>query len=104
MEWNGIQEHERQLKYAKWRTYQSSHLLENIKHEFLDSEGQVDDHYLVEKARKMEKKLLFVLYGTNEKGWPHFSRLLTTLSPFLSCVCVCVCCILVTLSHLGYTR
>lgn len=59
--WNGTernetQEHERQLKYAKWRTYQSSHLLENVKHEFLDSEGQVDDHYLIEKVRRMEKK------------------------------------------------
>lgn len=44
-------EYERQLKYAKWRTYQSSHLLENIKHEFLDAEGRVDDHYFLEKVR-----------------------------------------------------
>lgn len=44
-------EHEKQLKYTKWRTYQCSHLLENIKHEFLDAETRVDDHYFVEKAR-----------------------------------------------------
>ena len=44
-------EHERQLKYSKWRTYQCSHLLENIKHEFLDVETRVDDHYFLEKVR-----------------------------------------------------
>lgn len=46
-----FEEHERQLQYTKWRTYQCSHLLENIKHEFLDTEGRVDDHYFLEKAR-----------------------------------------------------
>lgn len=46
-------EYERQLKYAKWRTYQCSHLLENIKHEFMDSEGQVDDHYVIEKDKEL---------------------------------------------------
>ena len=44
-------EHERQLKYTKWRTYQCSHLLENIKHEFLDAESRVDDHYFLQKVR-----------------------------------------------------
>eukprot|EP00903_Cladosiphon_okamuranus_P012731 g11902.t1 len=46
-------EHERQLKYTKWRTYQCSHLLENIKHEFLDAESRVDDHYLLEKDKEL---------------------------------------------------
>lgn len=46
-----VSEHERQLKYTKWRTYQCSHLLENIKHEYLDAETRVDDHYFVEKVR-----------------------------------------------------
>ncbi|CAM9349713.1 unnamed protein product [Pylaiella littoralis] len=46
-------EHERQLKYTKWRTYQCSHLLENIKHEFLDAEGRVDDHYFLEKDKEL---------------------------------------------------
>lgn len=47
-----VLEHERQLEYTKWRTYQCSHLLENIKHEYLDAETRVDDHYLLEKARE----------------------------------------------------
>lgn len=47
----GDSEHERQLKYTKWRTYQCSHLLENIKHEFLDAESRVDDHYFLQKVR-----------------------------------------------------
>ncbi|CAM9242227.1 unnamed protein product [Ascophyllum nodosum] len=46
-------EHERQLAYTKWRTYQCSHLLENIKHEFLDAETRVDDHYLIEKDKEL---------------------------------------------------
>ncbi|CAM9740853.1 unnamed protein product [Scytosiphon promiscuus] len=46
-------EHERQLEYTKWRTYQCSHLLENIKHEFLDAEGRVDDHYFLEKDKEL---------------------------------------------------
>lgn len=46
----GVSEQERQLKYTKWRTYQCSHLLENIKHEFLDAESRVDDHYFLENV------------------------------------------------------
>ncbi|CBJ27498.1 Ca2+/calmodulin-dependent protein kinase, EF-Hand protein superfamily [Ectocarpus siliculosus] len=46
-------EHERQLQYTKWRTYQCSHLLENIKHEFLETEGRVDDHYFLEKDKEL---------------------------------------------------
>lgn len=50
-------EHERQLKYTKWRTYQCSHLLENIKHEFLDAESRVEDHYFLEKVRYLSARL-----------------------------------------------
>ena len=57
-----VSEHERQLKYSKWRTYQCSHLLENIKHEFLDVESRVDDHYFLEKVRILE-------IGYNQYQW-----------------------------------
>lgn len=63
-------EQERQLKYAKWRTYQCSHLLENIKHEFLDTEGQVDDHYLVEKVM-ITREPASVLVGPRVAGGPE---------------------------------
>ncbi|CAM9591447.1 unnamed protein product [Discosporangium mesarthrocarpum] len=46
-------EYENQLSYARWRTYQCSHLLENIKHEYLDAETRVEDHYILHKDKEL---------------------------------------------------
>lgn len=75
-------EHERQLEYTKWRTYQCSHLLENIKHEYLDAETRVDDHYFIEKVvniTRMEPRQVSKLYSEvsvmRELDHPHIVRM-----------------------------
>jgi calcium-dependent protein kinase len=44
---------EKTLEYCRFRTYQSSHLLQNIVHEHMESDVHLEDHYIVHDKHEL---------------------------------------------------